>query len=225
MKSKEAQTYTDLMADPIVDALGAFNGSLTAGGAPIEGMAECQTRIMAALRALDWKSFGLPDYDFGTKDNEIGEKPLTPSGYAERLMALAFEDFYDLVILTEACIRDHPEEDVEIGELLKNSRQNLLGISRLYDRLKSSFISSAQDPELAESLIGIKFEGSPLQLEIDADGRRRVTWRPALQKFIDYESEPESGCPARHKVITTPDGKKRTLIDFFWDKLVESMYD
>lgn len=224
MKSPEAQTYTDIMAQPFVDGLSTIDGSLAGSEPPIAGMAEAQVRVIERLEQLDWESFCLPDHYFGRPDDQIGEKPLKPKAYANRLTAFAFGDFYDLVSLCEAYIENNPDVSFDLAQALKNSRQELLAISELGDDHKSRIIGSAKHPQYAEVYIDSKLEGQPITAAYDEGGKPFFKWNPVIRHYIDRMKTDESGCPARHKIITTPEGKKHVLINYFWDKLIEAMY-
>lgn len=233
MPGPNVNRFFDILCPPVVDTCNEIDGLLASSGQPADGMEEMHERVIDALQEHDWINFDLPDYGLGIPGYEIGEKYIVPKEYAEQLIDLAFNDARALIILSYRHLVKHPRpEDQTLGQILRRSK-SLLDISRVSDTDKSTLLnslslSSVNPPVpgyVIEEELGFKLEGSPLVSLTDEQGNLSLDWCPLIKNWIRTMSQIAEGCPANKKVIETPSGEKKILIRYFWDSLIQAMYE
>lgn len=222
--SEVADIYTKLMAPGFVDALQDPGALVSDGDSFYDRLIAAQTAIRTQLQKVDWESSGLPDKSFGS-DDTYHEAPVPPRDYANRLMVFALEDVMLPFELSAAYAESH-QVTAPIGQLLRDSRANLIKIARMVDDDKShlyTVIKHRTNPayqEVADAFGDPKFTGDAVVL--DQPGRA-LDWNPDIRNWIEARLYPDRGCPAVRFAIQAA-GQKTTLTNYFWDQMTRILY-
>ncbi|HET7827568.1 MAG TPA: hypothetical protein VFK97_01750, partial [Candidatus Saccharimonadales bacterium] len=178
------------------------------------------------LGQVDWAGAELPERTLQPGEFFI-ERPLTADKFAERLMAFAFDDVLFIFGLAKGYAQEQAV-DVPIGELLRNSRSNLLKIAALTDRDKDHLAIvikhriSDEWKDIADAFGEPMFDGGAVRLINDGD-KPALDWHPDIKDWIEARLYPESGCPALRFPVRI-NGKSTSLINYFWDCMTKLMY-
>jgi len=222
-----AARYTELMTPAFVEGLQASDSMYNSCPGESYAVFLLQPLIRERLRDANWSESGLPIKEYEGPSDSLKPRDQLPVDYAEKLMVFAFDDAVVLFKLAENFRDRHGLPDgINLHDLLLNSKNTLLLVSRLQDKdkrhiysyLKYSDVMKLSDSEIVPSV------DEAIHLGNDKTGKPRLEWHPAVQEFIDNNLEPERGCPANNVIITTEEGRKQILINYFWDKLVEFAY-
>lgn len=218
-------TYVELMTPAIMDGLAEARTELAAGQQNIP-IAVARIAIQRQLVQTDWDALPLVEQTIQTSG-------FKPSEYVLRLVESACSEAYDLMRYSEAFVKQQPlpSADLSVSKLLKDSSTSLLKVARLREDRefeageKESFYAVLNYPSLyrSERLFGEQFD-TLLQYGQASDGAARLSWRPAVQRWIDQHTFSERGCPAAHHVLAAGQGERQTMLHVFWDQLVDLTY-
>lgn len=221
-----AQKYTDLMAPAFVEgAKCPYESSGELSDEPLIRMAMLQPPIRERLAEVDWENSGLPTKQ-SANNKDFNEQALTPRQYAERLMTFAFDDAYQIIKLCELSkVNEALPEGASFRSLLLNGKESLLNIGHLPDSSRSDLFRYYKYPDLAKYFDGKAPPRAEEAIVLGQDNRAnwRFEWHSEIKEYIQAMWVDGRGCPAFHYIVEH-EGRNKTLMNYFWQKLVVQMY-
>lgn len=237
----------EIMAATILPALAKVELVPTSSLAPLE-QAKRQTRENLASM-IDWPA--QTDRVRGLVANGELIKPGYLRSDFNRLSSTAFEDFGSLVELAHLAMPHVAVDfttgvviDESFGQVLKDSKAELLRVARLQDRFNSSketFFQIAKESfkKTRRSALPKDLQDMPPALALITDeqitgGKPKLKWvkqasdwltvhdELRINKAKEDSSRPKV-CPAALRTTTVGE-RKTTLLYAFWDALIDKVY-
>lgn len=188
---------------------------------------EYRSAYIDTIRSFDWDEINTQFHtrDMDSPDGDDDNR--SPQEYVEGLTTVAFDEARTLIelsldVMPEEVVRD----PLEVQATLKASKGNLLRAARMIDDDKSILLlfSKDRDPSLRRNNISLLFSEIGMLPALQFTNGR-VEWRSEVQAWMErrIKATPGAGCPA-HKEIVEIDGKKMTLINAFFDRMVDHCF-
>ncbi|HSW37075.1 MAG TPA: hypothetical protein VLG37_01760 [Candidatus Saccharimonadales bacterium] len=214
--------YAEAMAPAVTEGLTLLEPQ----GNPDKTLMVAQISILACLEKVGWQSSGLPNRQLDL-EGRLGY--VDPCEASKILMRDAFEDFFKITTLAKNTLAAATElSPVPVGQILLNSRDQLLLPARLSNKDKKDVLKAAKDfPKGLPAPGGIgrvpPYSGRALGVDHETRQSPYIRWHPVLEAWMKSCFSTRFGCPAA-AVVVTEDGVNRSLLNLFWDKLVEKIY-
>ncbi len=224
------ELFTDIMQDAILspeDAPVILSDEPDVFSLIASGVRAYREKSLLEIEAMDWVAleaqFSTEDLDDVDGDNDIAAKEHTI-----RLTAIAFDDSKRLLHMAAAAIPQDIHEDKEqLATILHQSKHSLLQVARITDEAKQILFNYARATSEQREMINQDLwdlAGSK-PLVVYEDGK--VAWAPDVESWIRqriHAQSEERGCPA-HKRTVKQNGHATTLINKFWDNLIDLSLD
>lgn len=155
----------------------------------------------------------------------VGDNERMALNHARDLATAAVVDFMDLHALAWYISELHNMSESEFADALRNSKQTLLKVSNIGNISKELILAAAFNPAFAPGSFNLTITSDEVvQVTTGPNGETCFSWHSEFQALIDRFTTDYSGCPANRVVITTPDGRRRKLMNYFWDRMIDTLY-
>lgn len=189
----------------------------------LEGVFSYQQSCLEHLRATtDWEK--LEDSVDLSQPEDPDEAETSVQEHTERLTYAAFNDAQQLLSMAIMTLPPDVRQDhARVKDILLNSKQPLLQVARLSDKVRGDLLSyHTYDNSIREYVNQELWDQVGAGSVVEFTGSH-VDWAEPIKSWLRNNiktQDPRHGCPAHNRIIEL-DGQKTTLTNAFWDAIID----